>query len=249
MPTSQASVPARSAQPTVLSAVRKSGKAIMRRKVSAFPNQVTSIRRAPSIASARVAPATSTSRTSTATANHDGHGSVDEDPADPDEEQEPVGHWIEDLADVGHLVEAASDVAVEEVGDPEHGEETGGLGPVLLGEQQPEEHRQHRQPHDGDDVRDREDPVGPHLAGGVRHGFTLRCALDADALHQDHRRRHPRPLRVARGRRRRLPHHQPDPARVTPSWCPSPRSTTGSTSIRRWPRAASRSRRSSARPR
>ena len=72
MPASQASVSARSAQPTVLSEARKSGKAIMRKKVPAFPNQVTSIRRAPRAASARVAPATSASRTSTATANQAG---------------------------------------------------------------------------------------------------------------------------------------------------------------------------------
>ena len=247
MPAIQARVSARSAQPTVLSAARKSGKAIMRQKVPAFPNQVTSIRRAPSAASARVAPATSASRTSTATANHDGHRAVDEDAADPDEEEQPVGHRIEDLADVGHLVEVPGDVAVEEVGDAEDGEQGRRLGPVLLGEQQPEEHRQHGQPHDGDDVRDGEDPVGAHLVrrdrhvvAAVRHGLTLRCALDADALHQDHRRRHPGPLRVAPGRRRRLPHHQPDHARAHARGARWRRSTTGSTSTRRWRRAASR---------
>ena len=89
---------------------------------------------------------------STAHANHDGHGAVDEDGADRDEEQQPIGDGIEDLAELGGLVEVAGDVAVEEVGGAEHAEEPRRRCPVLLVEQQPEEHGQAQQPHDGDDV-------------------------------------------------------------------------------------------------
>ena len=51
---------------------RNSGNAIIRKNVPALPNQVTSMRRAPSAARTSVAPPTSISRTSTTTANQTG---------------------------------------------------------------------------------------------------------------------------------------------------------------------------------
>src|SRR3546814_4721708 len=51
------------------------------------------------------------------------------------------------------------------------------------------------------------------LVGGYVHDVTLRCERE-HALHQDHRRGHPRPLRVARRRGRRLPHHRSEERRV-----------------------------------
>ena len=66
----------------VLSEARKSGKAIISRRVPALPYHVTSIRRTPMAARTSVPPATSTSRTRTATANQTGTRAVDEDAAD-----------------------------------------------------------------------------------------------------------------------------------------------------------------------
>ena len=83
-----------------------------------------------------------TSRTSDRHANHSGHRAVDEDAADADEEQQPVGDRVEDLAEVGHLVEVAGDVAVDPVGGAEGRQQHGGRGPVVPAEQQLEEQRQ-----------------------------------------------------------------------------------------------------------
>ena len=80
---------------------------------------------------------------------------VDDDAADADDEQQPVGGRVEHLAELAHLVEVAGDVAVDPVGDAEHAEQHRRRQPVVPAEQQPEEHRQAQQPHDGDHVGDR----------------------------------------------------------------------------------------------
>ncbi len=61
-------------------------------------------------------------------------------------------------------MEATGDVAVEEVGGAQRGEEPGGVGSVIAGEEQPEEDRQQAQPDEGDDVGDGEDAIGPLVA-------------------------------------------------------------------------------------
>ena len=66
--------------------------------------------------------------------------------ADADEEQEPVGHRVEDLAELGHLVEVAGDVAVDPVGGAEQAEQPGGRRTVVPPEQQPEEQRDAQEP-------------------------------------------------------------------------------------------------------
>ena len=105
-----------------------------------------------------------------------GHGAVDEDPADGDEEQEAVGDRVEQLAELGHLVEVPGDVAVEEVGDAEHGQQAGRRGPVLLDEEEPQEDRKEQESDERDDVRHGEDPIGL-LIGPLLllHHLTLRC--------------------------------------------------------------------------
>ena len=111
--------------------------------------------------------------------DHDGepdrNRAVDDDGADADDEQHAVGHRIEHLADGRDLVEVPGDVAVEEVGGAEHAEQDGRGDAVLPAEQQPQEHRQARQPDDGDDVGNREDAVVHRLDGdgGLRHAESI----------------------------------------------------------------------------
>ena len=95
--------------------------------VPALPYQVTSMRRAPRAASPPTATPTGRppgpappGRTSS------GHAVGDDDATDPDDEQEPVGDRVEDLAEVRHLVEVAGDVAVDPVGGAEDGEQQRG---------------------------------------------------------------------------------------------------------------------------
>ena len=121
MPTNQASVPA-SVVPADRASreARNSGKANIRPNVPALPNQVTSMRRAPSGGQReRGARPRAPRGPARPRQNQSGHGAVDEDAADADEEQQPVGDRVEDLAEVGHLVEVAGDVAVDPVGGPE----------------------------------------------------------------------------------------------------------------------------------
>ena len=72
MPATHASTPAVSAHDRSEWLARNSGKATIRPNVPALPNQVTSMRRAPSAASTSVVAPTSTSRTRTMIANHSG---------------------------------------------------------------------------------------------------------------------------------------------------------------------------------
>ena len=117
----------------------------MRSRVYAFPNQVTSIRRTPMAAKVSEPAATRTSRASTATANHVGTDPSIMMPPTPTKNRSRSATGSSTLPSVRHLVEVAGDVAVEEVGDAEHGEERRGRGPVLLDEEEPQEHRQQRQ--------------------------------------------------------------------------------------------------------
>ena len=64
----------------------------------ALPNQVTSMRRAPRAASTSVVPPTRVSRTSTTTANHTGTEPSTRMPPAAHEEQQAVGHRVEHLA-------------------------------------------------------------------------------------------------------------------------------------------------------
>ena len=93
-------------------------------KVQAFPNQVTSIRRAPSAARAGWRRRPGPPGRAPPRANQVGTEPSMRMPPDADEEQEPVGDRVEELAELGHLVEVPGDVAVEEVGDAEHGQQT-----------------------------------------------------------------------------------------------------------------------------
>ena len=63
-------------------------------------------------------------------------------PTIADEEEQAVGDRIEHLAQVGHLVAAAGDVAVDPVGGAQHGEEHRRRGEGVLDEQQPHEDRE-----------------------------------------------------------------------------------------------------------
>ena len=136
-----------------------------------MPNQVTSMRRTRA-ARISVAPPTSTSRTSTTTAVR-GHRLVDRDAAGAHEEQQPVGHRVEHLAHLGHLVEVAGEVAVHPVGDAQRGQQPGGRGLVLGDEQQPQEQRQARQLDQGDDVRQRQDVALGGLGGRGDGGSSM----------------------------------------------------------------------------
>ena len=71
----------------------------MRSKVYAFPNQVTSIRRTPRAARVSVAPRHQDLADEHGHREPRGHGAVDDDAAHADEEQQPVGDRVEDLAE------------------------------------------------------------------------------------------------------------------------------------------------------
>ena len=162
-------VRAPSAQPSVLWEARNSGNESISNKVPAFPNHVTSIRRTPRRPRVTVAPPTRHLPHEHRHGEPRGHRAVDDDPADADDEQQAVGHRVEDLAEVADLVEAAGDVAVEEVGDAQPGQQPGGRGAVLLAEEEPEEQRAEAQPHDRDDVGDGEDAVLAPGGAGLLH--------------------------------------------------------------------------------
>ena len=120
---------------------RNSGKANIRPKRAGLADQVTSMRRAPSAARTSVAAADQRPPgTRTSDANQTGTEPSIEDAADADEEQQAVGHRVEDLAERRHLVEVAGDVAVDPVGGAERRQQPGRGRPVLPAEEQPEEH-------------------------------------------------------------------------------------------------------------
>ena len=178
MPATHASTPAVSAHDRSEWLARNSGKAIIRQNVPALPNQVTSMRRAPSAASTRVVAADQHLTDQHRDGEPQRHRAVDQDAARPHEEQQPVGDRVEDLAQLRLLVHVPGQVAVDPVGGAEGGEQPGGGRPVLLREQQPQEHRQARQPHERDDVRQREDRgSGAPSADGLGHDGRQRSGL------------------------------------------------------------------------
>ncbi len=98
-------------------------------------------------------------------------GAVVEDRADADEQQQPVGHRIDDLAEVRRLVEVTGDVAVDEVGGTERPEKPRRRSPVLVVQQEPEEDGQAQQAHERDEVGDRQDPIADDFVR-FAHGTT-----------------------------------------------------------------------------
>ena len=86
-------------------------------------------------------PPKTTSRTRTSQTNHSGPAPSMMIAAEADDEQQPVGRRVEDLAELAHLVEAAGEPAVDPVGGAEPAEQPRRAGPVVAAEEQVEEQR------------------------------------------------------------------------------------------------------------
>ena len=253
MPAIQAEAPGRSGRSTACSSpARNSGKANIRPNVPALPNQVTSMRLAPSGGQADAwRPTTKTSRAITTQQNHTGRRSVDR----------------------GCRRRPRRTAAGRRPGRGScRGSTPGGSGgrcsrrpsrwprarraaapprtAVVPAEQQPQEQRQAQQAHEGDDVGDREDPTRVGLVGRATVGSVTGPAYDpprpdvirapsrsrcvgglphAHDLHPHHRRRAARAVRLARRPLRRVPVDRPARARPHAGGARSTRSTTGST--------------------
>ena len=131
----------------------------MRPNVPALPTHNTSMRAAPSDGQQQHHARHQDLAGDGGQAEPQRHRAVDDDGDDRRPHQQPVRRRVEDLAERGHLVEAAGHVAVDPVGGAEHGQQDGGLRLVVQPEEQPEEQRDAEQPHQGDDVRGGEDAV------------------------------------------------------------------------------------------
>ena len=116
-----------------LAAEEERGKANMSANVPALPTHVTSKRFIPKQREQRERAADDDlAREHQRRPNHVGTDPSMMMPPTPDDEQQPVGGRVEDLAELGHLVEVAGDVAVDPVGRAEDAEQPGGRRTVVL---------------------------------------------------------------------------------------------------------------------
>ena len=130
------------------------GNANISRNVAVLPHHVTSKRFMPNT---NVAMATVPPNDHLADDHRPGEPqrgrTVDDDAADPDDEQQPVGGRVEDLAELTGLIEATGQPAIDPVGGSEAAEQPRCAGAVVATEQQVQEQRDAAQPQQGECVR------------------------------------------------------------------------------------------------
>ena len=129
----------------------------MRASVPALPAHCTSMRRAPAAASTSTAMLTSHLARQDEQPDDERHAPLHHERDAGDDEQDPVGHRVEHLAQVRPLVEVAGDPAVDPVGRAEHREQRRRLDPLVVGEQ-PEEDGHAQEARHRDEIGDRDDP-------------------------------------------------------------------------------------------